>query len=350
MNDTPDRTAPRWLGFLALLAACGSGASTPSPDAHPFCMPPDGGGCMELPDCDPLADPGQSGCVAGEKCTWVVVTDAPEPRGRLDCVPAGPVALGGACTRGPAGETTGVDDCVAGAICVDGTCQDVCDFSVAASEACAAGFSCHLAAGLYQNPGGQPLAGACAATCDPIAQNECGPGEGCYVVSRSTSTTTRCAPAGTLGHGELIAGPAYINACLPGHQPRRRDLNSFAMECGALCVPAAVTVGMNEASEGGVAPATCAARGAAASGDPMDGESCRYWHGREAFDDLSPLSNTLGWCFRHAAFQYDTNADGTPDAPYPRCTTVTTGDVLPPFTSPPHDDAVFFMCVPRPAP
>ena len=63
------------------------------------------------------------------------------------------------------------------------------------------------------------------------------------------------------------------------------------------------------------------------------------------YDQPSPFTNTLGWCFRHAAFQYDSNGDMTNDAPFPRCITLTTGDVVPPIGNPPHNDAQYFWCV-----
>ena len=59
-------------------------------------------------------------------------------------------------------------------------------------------------------------------------------------------------------------------------------------------------------------------------------------------------SNTVGWCFKHAAFQYDTNGDQTPDAPWPRCVNLTTGDMVLPIGD--GNDALFFWCVAEPAP
>jgi hypothetical protein len=106
--------------------------------------------------------------------------------------------------------------------------------------------------------------------------------------------------------------------------------------------------GVNVASEGGVSPYTCASKGAALPGDALAGESCRYWWSRESFDGLTAYSNTVGWCFKHAAFQYDTDGDNLNDAPFPRCTVVTTGDVLPPIGNPMHNDAQYFWCVPLP--
>lgn len=79
------------------------------------------------------------------------------------------------------------------------------------------------------------------------------------------------------------------------------------------------------------------------------GESCRYFWAVEPFDPLTRFSNTLGFCFKHATALYDSNGDMTLDAPFPRCTTLTSGDVLPPIANPPESDALFFWCVEKPA-
>jgi hypothetical protein len=105
---------------------------------------------------------------------------------------------------------------------------------------------------------------------------------------------------------------------------------------------------MNEASEGGVAPYTCEAKGALPPSDPIEGESCRYYWALEAFDAPGTYSNSVGWCFKHAAFLYDTNGDMVSDAPFPRCVTLTTGDLVPPIGNPPHNDAQYFWCTALP--
>ena len=168
---------------------------------------------------------------------------------------------------------------------------------------------------------------------------------GCYILSSPTETIAVCASDGEVGHGEEITGTAFANSCVPGAQPRRRDGATFTVECGGLCTPTDVTSTTNMTSEAGVAPLGCDRWGAAPPSDGTAGESCRYWWAREPFDGLSPYSNSVGWCFKHAAFQYDSNGDMTVDAPFPRCTTLTTGDLVPPIANPPHNDAQFFWCV-----
>jgi hypothetical protein len=129
----------------------------------------------------------------------------------------------------------------------------------------------------------------------------------------------------------------------------RRAAPEGGIECGGLCRPADVTSTTNTMHEGGVAPESCNAKwGAALPSDPTAGESCRYFWAMEPFDGLSRFSNTVGFCFKHAVWQYDSNLDMTPDAPFPRCTALTTGDVLPPIMNPAENDALFFWCVQRP--
>jgi hypothetical protein len=321
-------------GFKRVFEATGSGDGTP---------------------CDPLAAAGQQGCVAGEKCTWVVLQDTPQPLGATACAPDGVKDLGDSCTVGQAGETTGFDDCKAGLICIGGQCQDVCGFDGSPEAACTAGYNCTRYSDLFANGSDDPIAGACAEGCNPLTQfrtsgSPCPAGQGCYLLTSSTETIAVCAGAGTIGHGELITGTPYANSCLPGLQPRRRDGNTQDIECGALCQVTDVSMGVNEADEGGVAPYTCAAKGAAAPDDPVNGESCRYWWLVEPFSAtaLSPYSNTVGWCLRHAAFQYDTDGDSVPDAPIPRCVALTTGNLLPPFDHP--NDALYWGCMALPEP
>jgi hypothetical protein len=201
--------------------------------------------------------------------------------------------------------------------------------------------------GLFGHEGDPPFAGVCRRGCDAIGQTDCPPMQGCYVLVSSLNSRTVCAAAGLRGQGEAITGQVFANSCRPGYMPRRRDQASMVMECGALCRPADVTSTTNQASEGGVAPDTCGARGAALPDHPQDGESCRYWWAREPTPG-SAYSNTLGWCFRHAAFRYDADGDGVLDTPHPRCIDVTTGDVLPPVEEPPESDAEYFWCVALP--
>ncbi len=323
--------------------------------------------------CNPLAPVGMQGCSAGHKCTWLVVRGAPEPFGKVSCVPDGVAERGRPCTVGAPGEATGFDDCQAGNICVAGACRDICGFGGGAAEACAAGASCVRVDYLWSTCGADPMYGVCYPSCDPVTQRlpdgaSCGAGRGCYLLVNSTTTTAVCANAGTVGHGDVISGGVFANSCLPGLQPRRANPDDPTIECGALCavrdvfvtdpdhadrgarpLPRPAAQVTNFAAEGGATPFDCARAGAAPPDDPIAGESCRYWWAREPFGGLSPYSNAVGWCFAHTRFRFDSDDDLIDDAPFPRCAAVSGADQVPPFASPPADDAVSFWCKARPA-
>ena len=337
--------------IAGLLAACGGGDD----GGIVVIDAPIGTVDADTAACNPLGAPGQQGCLTGQKCTWIQVQDTPEALGKLGCVADGTVALGGACTVGAVGETTGFDDCQAGLYCINSVCQDVCGFDNSANAACADGYSCTRYSGLFSNGDEDPVAGACKASCNPLTQmvtggGACPNGEGCYTLTSATTTVAVCAGAGNITHGQPITGTPFANSCAPGHQPRRPGPGLNTWECGALCGPADVTSTTNMTSEGGVAPYTCESKGAAPPSNATAGESCRYYWAQEPFDHLSQYSNTIGFCFKHAIHQYDSNNDGTPDAAFPRCVNLTTGDVLPPISNPPGNDALDFWCQPKTAP
>ncbi|HVV87008.1 MAG TPA: hypothetical protein VHE35_28410 [Kofleriaceae bacterium] len=348
MTRTSMRT---WMLAVATCAACGGSPATIDAAGPPGDGGLDGavdassdGGPRDagLPACDPSALPGHTGCGSG-RCTWITVDGGPPATGMVGCVPAGTVGIGGACTVGPPGAATGYDDCQEGGVCIDGTCADVCSF-LGGANGCGTAETCATYHGLFDDADGHPLAGVCRRGCDAVGQTDCPPTQGCYVLVSQFTSRTVCAAAGMLGQGQLIPGQVFANSCRAGYMPRRRDQDSTMMECGALCRPANVTMGMNEASEGGVEPDTCSARNAAVPADPQNGESCRFWWAREITPG-SDYSNTIGWCFRHAAFRYDADGDGVLDTPHPRCIQVTTDDVLPPVQDPPVSDAEYFWCV-----
>jgi hypothetical protein len=359
------------LCLAGLLAACGG-------DDGPVVQidaPPNPNIDAPGGPCDPLAPAGQQGCEQGQKCTWITIQDTPESVGKIGCVADGTVDLAGSCTNGPAGETTGFDNCKAGNICVGGTCKDVCGFGGGANEACAAGQACTRYADLWANGEDEPLYGACNPTCNPVTQmrsdgTTCGMNQGCYLLVSNTTSTAVCAGAGDVAHKEEITGQVFANSCVPGAQPRRRDGTTQVTECGGLCAPKDVFVTDPANADSGARPAPKAANLVtnfdAEAGDravkncevhwladPVSnntsGEGCRYWWAREPFDDLSPFSNTVGWCFTAPNFQYDSNADQTPDAPFPRCAALSSGDKVPPVSNPPGDDATYFWCKALPA-
>ena len=70
--------------------------------------------------------------------------------GVLDCAPVGVLPVGEACALGPPGLDTGYDDCVAGAVCVDGTCAAFC---YAGGPTCSGGTVCEALPGAPEDVG-----------------------------------------------------------------------------------------------------------------------------------------------------------------------------------------------------
>ena len=207
-------------GFLAACGGGGSGDDVVQPiDARAdSTTTTDAGDTTDAPVslvCDPLAPAGSQGCAANEKCTWIRVQTTPTIIGALGCVPDGTVALGGTCTRGPDGQTTGYDTCVAGNICIGpstgGICQDICGFDGSANAACAAGQACTRYQNTFANAMEDPIAGACNPTCQPITQLRddnnmpCPAGQGCYTLTSNTETTAVCARGSSLTNGARSA-------------------------------------------------------------------------------------------------------------------------------------------------
>jgi hypothetical protein len=364
-------------GFLAACGGGGSGDDVVQPiDARADSTTgTDAGDTIDAPvslACDPIAPPGMQGCATGEKCTWIRVQSTPTIIGALGCVADGAVALGGTCTRGADGQTTGFDNCAAGNICIGpatgGICQDICGFDSSANAACAAGQACTRYQNTFANGTEPQIAGACNPKCNPTTQlrddnnQACPMGQGCYTLTSATETTAVCARAGTFGHNDRIVYPmghpqagmdipfdfAAANACLPYHMPRRPAPGATNAECGALCVPNDVSQNLNVGDEGGVGNHTCADLNAPPPETTVGGESCRYYWARERFSQttLSPFSNTLGFCWDHTQLWYDSNDDMTGDMKTPRCTTLAVGsDTLPPTGL---IDPLQFWCIKMP--
>jgi len=139
------------------------------------------------------------GCSSGEKCTWLDAPDDSCGGSKFDCVPDGSVTLGGICTRGVPGATTGYDNCQAGLVCIGpdsgGECKDVCGFDGGADAGCPTGQACTPYLNLSANADEFPVIGACNATC---GIGSCSAGQACYVLTLvSQDTIAVCAPAGT---------------------------------------------------------------------------------------------------------------------------------------------------------
>lgn len=367
------------------------GTDAPAPDADPNAYacpatgtPPACTGTTTPPTtpvgsgggtCDPLA---QTGCAAGEKCTWILDQQSPSI-GHIGCAPDGDIALGCACSVGAAG-ATGYDDCAKGAFCSAGTCKTICDLDGGASS-CGAGGTCVRYGGLFEL-GGDEVAGVCGVTCDPLTQcathsatpSACGstdpaaPDFGCFgqeayacspTIAGTSALTDRMPPKTN------SSGAAFVNGCAPGFIPFFYESSTNTMvRCTGLC--AALEIDNTPAHAGNMkgdatAPAKLPTKATAAYGDgtcdvgkkgSLPTSMCLYiWSFLE--DDIGELSpafaasglvDTLGVCFAYDQFQYDSNNDGSPDKPYPACNT------LPPrSTATPgfDDDAADWGCLKR---
>ena len=225
------------------------------PDAAgPDAAPPD---AFVPLGCDPV---GQTGCLAGEKCTSVVTQDAPLTSS-TECVVDGTVGLGGTCQRGEAGLTTGFDNCRAGLVCRFTTCQPLCSQT---PDSCGVGSNCVRLSGRFDDRNG---VGVCADGCDPVAQN-CPAGHGCYVsVSLGTAACSQV-PAETAGLGQdsPCFGPSsdqcYLNGCPRGFGAILNASVGDGSVCTAFCSPVVQHSGDTASLNGDPQGVTCAAAGA----------------------------------------------------------------------------------------
>jgi len=335
----PRRTLAAASTLALALAACSGGAG--APDARLYAID---GGPPDAPACDLST---QGGCAPGDKCTFVVDTADPVVEGHVECVPAGSVADGDACTFSDG--QTGHDDCIAGDLCTLGECQRVCDPG-AAPDGCAPGQACHL----YRV--GYGLVGQCDRPCDPLDDNDfdgpgpltktgtaCTAGEGCYghFGLAGQPTFFACAPARTttLFNRSVCDGPSgclgpdgfpYVNGCAPGYVVVRVESStSRRLVCSAMCRPTDCYqghCGTGGADRIGGSPHTCSAADAAGTfNQDADGDHCEYsWSYEAGYTPsdpllLSPTSNTVGFCWDHSAYVLP-DPDGKPSTvPFPAC-------------------------------
>ncbi|HEY5948309.1 MAG TPA: hypothetical protein VIV40_22585 [Kofleriaceae bacterium] len=312
--------------------------------------------------CNPLA---QTGCATGDKCTWLSDTLFPTYAGHIGCAPAGTAVVGDACMFGPPG-STGYDNCAVGLVCGNyrggtGVCKAICDRQ-GGNPACAAGTICVTYSGLF-TAGATQVAGVCDTECDPLADNDFD-GSGAL-----TKTGTACGSSSTVGcygfpsfgtppktgwsctndihaanqqpiglrHRVLCLdtndcadpGPAiYVNSCNQGYLPLLYESTGVTqIICVAMCAPHncySGNCGTNGSDRLGTAPHRCNDTDAVGTFDTtMTGEHCRYlWSfERDTSDNFLPssTSNTVGFCFDHSKYRYDSNNDNVPDAPLPPC-------------------------------
>jgi hypothetical protein len=342
-----------------------------------------GGGCSEkkktmiLVDapmagmCSPTL---QTGCAAGEKCTWIIDAVEPSVIGHVGCAPAGVVAVGGACTRGMAGPM-GYDDCTGGNYCIDQVCKPLCGINGAAPN-CATDFACVSYDKLFEI-GTTSIAGVCQPSCNPLTQerrvtntpacgstNPAAPNQGCF-------GTEEYLCAGVVDVPDILAktdrqppytdptdGSVFINSCAPGYQPFLRESSTVMTRvCTGLCAalesdtdkplqdPSGLATSIGDATALAKLPtkaapeagdATCEI-GKKGSGDAADVKSRCVFLWPFLIDDAGMFvpsfntlyKDTLGLCMAVNKYTYDSDDMGTePDGPIPGCET------LPPRTVP----------------
>lgn len=329
--------------IVGLLVACGGSSSSPKK-----IMVHDGATVDSPPVliCNPAT---QTGCAAGQKCTWVTDATSPMPLGHIDCVMDGTVALGGTCMEGPAGSTTGFDNCKAGGYCIsngtNGVCEPICDPSQGLA-ACSANHAC----GLYSDTflvNGTITFGVCEQTCDPLADNNftkstktgttCNATQGCYgfpdfgaqppsyyTCSRSFLTTasqgvecnntTTCT---TIGMNQICCaasdGTPYLNGCSQGFMPFYFESETVMTRvCTSFCAPAECyngSCGTANANIIGASPHRCNSGTTGDSAGTFDntsvtitgptagvydgGHSCHYMWDYEWDEMTTPVSMTF---------------------------------------------------------
>ena len=185
------------------------------PEGYQICMPWYGYGGKTAGLCfGSDCTPPDNGCASGDRCT-VLANQV------FDCLPAGPVPVGGDCSK---------EDCVAGAVCFQSDGQSICRaFCKEASDCKGQDDHCIF-------PWRFTDFGFCRDGCDPILQEGCKPGEACYF-SDPTVGSTLCWQAGTLDEGEDCSD--FVTFCKPGLdcilQP---NTDPFEYYCRPYCDPA----------------------------------------------------------------------------------------------------------------
>jgi hypothetical protein len=323
--------------------------------------------------CNPLT---QAGCMAGEKCTWLLDALMPAYVGHVGCAPDGTANAAESCMYGAPG-ASGYDNCKKGLVCGNyrggtGICKTICDQQGGAPN-CGTTHVCVTYSGLFSTGDTTPPAGGvCDVACDPFADTDfdgsgassvktgtvCGPttllSVGCYgYPSYGTPPTTgwsctndinsmEAQPTGlrhrvqcTEANNCADPGPTiYVNSCNQGYLPLLRESTMVATAiCVAMCKPQDCYMGTCGAGNGnrlGMDPHECRAPDRVGTFDtaPED-EHCQYLWYREVDQMgnflMSATSNSLGFCFDHDEYQYDSNNDNMPDTPLPPCQNLQAG-------------------------
>jgi len=283
---------------------------------------------------------------------------APCSDDHLGCAPAGGKLIGETCTYGAPGQT-GFDDCVGGAICIEGTCHTICDYQYGMPY-CPDDLGCakHEDFGPATAPD-FPLAGICVPTCDPLADNDfdgsgsasartgsaCGPDPsiGCYgrFLNGGAGTEFTCARPvpGTENYVHRSAVPpaqSARTACHPGYlfAITLDTTGSTEFSCHAICRPGNSYAGAVTQEPNGQPGHECRADSSGRSGSfgtpataTENGEHCMYSWVFELDETgaihRSATSDTVGICWDHTHYTIDHDGDQTtPQIAMPACATL----------------------------
>lgn len=325
--------------LVGSIAACGGGKTTLID-----------GSVDAFVTCSPIA---QTGCSAGEKCTWIVDIDGTattDEIGHIGCITSGNLPEGMACSDATAAANGGADTCVAGQLCISNKCKPICDPQLvdgSAAGACKVDFSCSVYAGVFES-GGTATAGVCEPGCDPLSQQlKVTKAEACGSIDPTKPSSTcvpsrgflsfHCAPSGSIVYDKTdrvapladLSGNPFGNGCAPGFIPFYFEgSGSMNTVCTGLCAPLKTDnqivkqVGHetdNQGDKAALAKLTGDAapvaghgvckpniKGAPGLAAPA-GQDCRFvWFdlaGRNpAMVGNSPFNNTLGVCFAYEKF------------------------------------------------
>ena len=289
--------------------------------------------------------------------------------GHIGCAPIGAAAVGEACMFGAPG-ASGYDDCAKGSVCSNyrsnnpGICKAICD-PQGGNPMCSSTTSCVTYAGLFAISPNLPAAGGvCDPSCDPLEDNDFdGPGTaftragtvcsgsqtiGCYgYPSFGTPPKSSWSCTADINYGASLfhrvpcsytpsdpyscadPGPTiYVNSCNQGHLPLLYEMTgTTTVICVAMCRPAncyAGNCGTNDEDRLGQAPHRCNSIDRRGTFDvSIGGEHCDYLWDYEIDQQgtflRSPTSDTLGFCFDHSKYLYDSDGNNSPDTALPAC-------------------------------
>jgi hypothetical protein len=221
------------LAGAATLMACGGDDDINILDSGPIADGPPA-------RCNPVT---QDGCEEGEKCAQLTIELGEDVLARTDCVPDGPVAIGGECVDGEPGETTGFDNCAAGGQCFNELCHEICSGS---PETCTEGTACGFPVDFFEDI--EPSqTGVCFEECNPVAQDCAIEGEGCYLSIGSEGGEGTCVAApidadGLRQNDDCLINDefCFLNGCDIGFAPYPPLVlvpDEVAVTCTAYCQP-----------------------------------------------------------------------------------------------------------------